>query len=103
MVDNLTRTLEVNESFTPPNTSASYTVRAGDKYAEVLGISAGNVSDVSITYAGVVLAYNENYYNTGASSKRVRVGTFIDLSDGVGKNITVGSTEGGTAYIYIYR
>ena len=83
MVDNLTKTLEISQSLDNLNKTASYEVKAGDKYAEVLGISATEVAEMKIGYAGVMLAYNMCSYNGG--SRRVRVGTFIDLSDGVGK------------------
>ena len=101
VVDNLTKTLEVSQSLASPNKTASYEVKAGDKYAEVLGTSATSFAEMKIGYAGVMLAYNTNAYNSG--SGRVRVGTFIDLSDGVGKQIEVTSDNGGTAYVYIYR
>ena len=101
VVDNLTKTLEVSQSLDNVKKTASYEVKAGDKYAEVLGISTSSYAEMRIDYAGVMLACNMNAYNSG--DRRVRVGTFIDLSDGVGKLINVTSDYGGRAYVYIYR
>lgn len=101
VVDNLTKTLEVSQSLDNLNKTASYEVKAGDKYAEVLGISTTRYGEMKIGYAGVMLACNTNTYNGGGGN--VRVGTFIDLSDGVGKKIEVTADSGGRAYVYIYR